>query len=165
MRFRRMAMLLAFVLTAANALAQSETGRIGGTLVDPQGGVTPGVTVTATSVGTGVQRVTVTDTSGRYVIANLPPATYDVTFELSGFKGVKNTVIVPVGADVAVNATLEVGNVTEQVTVTAALDRLNVRTPEFRGTIKRPAAHRAANADAQPVRPRRDCRQRPGGDS
>ena len=135
MRFRKMTMLLAFVLTAANALAQSETGRIAGTVVDPQGGVTPGVTVTATSVGTGVQRLTVTDTSGRYVIANLPPATYDVTFELTGFKGVKNTVAVPVGSDIAVNATLEVGNVTEQVTVTAELDRLNVRTPEFRGTI------------------------------
>ena len=45
MRFRRMAMLLAFVLTAANALAQSETGRISGTVIDPQGAVTPGVTV------------------------------------------------------------------------------------------------------------------------
>ena len=71
---RSMAFLLAFafVLSAAGALAQTETGRISGTVTDTQGAVVPGVTVNATSVGTGVVRSTVTDATGRYVIPNVP---------------------------------------------------------------------------------------------
>ena len=135
MRLRTMAIVLAVVLTGTNAWAQSETGRISGTVTDSQNALTPGVTVTAISASSGVPRSTVTDASGKYLIANLPPATYDVTFGLEGFKGVKNRVLVEVGADVAVDAKLEVGALSEQVTVVAAPESINVRTAEMRSTI------------------------------
>ena len=64
MRFRSMAFLIAFVLISVSAFAQTETGRISGTVTDPQGAVVPGVTVNATSVGTGVVRSTVSDAIG-----------------------------------------------------------------------------------------------------
>lgn len=120
---------------AATVDAQTETGRISGTVTDPQGGVVPRVTVTATSVDTGVTRSTVTDSNGRYVVANVPPATYDVSFALAGFKTVKKRPTVQVGTDVAVDATLDIGNVTEQVNVVALPDAINVRTGEFKSTI------------------------------
>src|SRR5437016_13089112 len=67
MRFRKVLLLLAFLLASlvtaapATVFAQTETGRITGTITDPSGSVAPGVTVTATSRSTGAARSTVTD--------------------------------------------------------------------------------------------------------
>ena len=52
---------LGLAVSTGQVFAQTETGRISGTVTDPQGGVVPGVTVTSTSVGTGAMRTTVTD--------------------------------------------------------------------------------------------------------
>src|SRR5262245_14359578 len=71
------ALVLAAALLASSgisAFAQTETGRILGTVTDPQARVVPGVTVSATNNGTGAVRSTVTDVDGKYVIANVQPA-------------------------------------------------------------------------------------------
>jgi outer membrane receptor protein involved in Fe transport len=128
--------LLALAAPLAPAWAQLETGRISGTVSDTQGGVVPGVTITAKSVNTGVTRETVSETDGKFVIANLAPDTYEVSFMLTGFKQVtQKDTVVTVGSDIAVNAKLEVGNVTENVTVTAAPEVIDTRTGEFRTTV------------------------------
>src|SRR2546428_2466380 len=127
--------MLGLALTSRLAAAQAETGRIAGTVTDPQGSAVPGATVTATSVSTGASRLTVTDTSGAYVLANLLPALYDIKFELTGFKTTTSRVQVTVGADLTTNARLEVGTLTEVVAVTAQSERINVRTPEVATTI------------------------------
>src|SRR5262245_4583785 len=134
---RRIVLLLlaALALVSAPVVAQTETGRISGTVSDPQSAVVPGVTVNATSVSTGIVRSTVTDANGKYVIANVPAATYDVAFELSGFKSVKQRVTVNVGSDVGADARLEVGAVTEQVSVVATPEVVNTRTPQVQTTI------------------------------
>ena len=69
MRIIRLAVLfvaLGLMLATGQVFAQTETGKIAGTVTDPQGLVVPGVSVTLTS-GTGARRTTVTDSGGRYV--------------------------------------------------------------------------------------------------
>src|SRR5688572_2741134 len=129
---RRLAVLLslavALVALAAPygpAWAQIETGRISGTVSDAQGGVVPGVTVTAKSVNTGVTRDTVSDTSGAYVIANVSADTYEVTFTLTGFKPAARRVNVSVGSNVAVDVKMEVGGLTENVSVIAVPETID----------------------------------------
>jgi hypothetical protein len=141
MRFRKVLLLLAFLLASlvvaapSTVFAQTETGRIAGTVTDPSGSVVPGVTVTATSRSTGAARSTVTDAAGSYVLANLLAAPYDLNFTMQGFKTVMRDVVVRVGADIAADAKLEVGGVAEAVSVTATPERINVRTPEVSTTI------------------------------
>src|SRR4029453_10877977 len=83
--------LLCFLLSlgmllgpACMAQAQESTGTLLGQLVDPQGGVLPGVTVTVTNLKTGRVTSAQTDGSGNYHVA-VDPGTYRVAFELSGF--------------------------------------------------------------------------------
>ncbi len=134
-RFSLAIALVALAAAFSPALAQIETGRISGTVSDAQGGVVPGVTVTAKSVNTGFTRETVSDTSGNYVIANVSADTYDVTFALTGFKQATRRVTVSVGSTVAADMKMEVGNLTEAVSVVAVQEAIDTRTGEFRTTI------------------------------
>jgi outer membrane receptor protein involved in Fe transport len=127
--------LVALAAPFAPAWAQLETGRISGTVSDPSGGVVPGVTITAKSVNTGATRETVSDTDGKFVMANVVPDTYDVSFALTGFKPAKRTVTVTVGSEIAADARLEVGALTDTVTVIAAPEVIDTRTGEFRTTV------------------------------
>ncbi len=115
--------LTLFLAAPGSALAQSQatTAEINGRIVDAQGGVLPGVTVTATSPQTGYMRDTVTNVEGLFSLPLLPPGTYDVTAELSGFAtfrqpGVRATV----GATITLNPSLTVAGVQEVITVEAA---------------------------------------------
>ncbi|MGH9237468.1 MAG: carboxypeptidase regulatory-like domain-containing protein [Vicinamibacterales bacterium] len=134
-RFSLALALVALAAAYAPAWAQIETGRISGTVADTSGGVVPGVTVTAKSVNTGFTRETVSDTDGKYVIANVTPDTYEVTFMLTGFKPVGRRVTVSVGSEVAADVRLEVGAVTEAITVTAVQEAIDTRTGEFKTTV------------------------------
>jgi outer membrane receptor protein involved in Fe transport len=139
---RRLAVLFSFAVALVAlaapfgpAWAQIETGRISGTVADAQGGVVPGVTVTAKSVNTGVSRETVSDTNGGYLFANVNADTYEITFMLTGFKTAARRVTVSVGATAAVDVKLEVGGLTEQVSVIAVPETIDTRTGEFKTTI------------------------------
>src|SRR5204862_1047063 len=80
--------LFALLLTlglAAPAAAQGERGVIGGTVADAQGGVLPGVTITARNINTGFTQSAVTEADGRYRFGALPLGTYEVKAELVGF--------------------------------------------------------------------------------
>ncbi len=86
---RQLVWVLALTLVAAlPAFAQFERGRISGTIKDAQGGVMPGVTVTATSQQTQQAVSVTTDASGFYNFANLTPGRYNMNAELQGFKKV-----------------------------------------------------------------------------
>jgi hypothetical protein len=166
---RRLAVLLslavALVALAAPlspAWAQLETGRISGTVSDPQGGVVPGVTVTAKSVNTGATRETVSDTNGAYLIANVSPDTYEVTFMLTGFKTAARRVTVSVGATAAADVKLDVGALTEAVSVIAVPEVIDTRTGEFKTTVSARQISELPTLTRNPVRPRRDRWQRQG---
>ena len=106
------------VALQSTALAQGrQTGTIRGSLVDAQGLVLPGVTVTVRSPALQGLRTTFTDINGNYQILALPPGDYDVAFELSGFATVNQMATVPLGGDVGVNAAMAPAGVTEVIEV------------------------------------------------
>ena len=122
MRARVLWVLLVALGLAGPVAAQSQAinGNIEGVVRDTSGGVLPGVTVTVTSVDTGVQRVAVTDGRGTYRAALLPLGTYRVRAELQGFKTMERTgVTLNAGQTATVNLNLSVGGVQETVVVTA----------------------------------------------
>jgi Carboxypeptidase regulatory-like domain len=111
--------VLLFCLIVVNG--QTITGRISGTVKDTSNGVLPGATVAVTNEATQITRMATTDEEGFYVITNLPPGNYTVAIEHGGFKKAltKNNVLVADGR-LTVDATLEAGQVSETITVTAA---------------------------------------------
>ena len=103
-----------------------------GRVNDTTGAVVPGATITARHRERSVERTTVTDTDGRFVLAALPVGTYDVRAELTGFKPVaRQGLTLTVGQALAVDFTLEVGGVVEAVNVVGAASPVNTRTGEL----------------------------------
>jgi outer membrane receptor protein involved in Fe transport len=114
--------LLISLLSAAALLAQSEAGAgiISGSVTDPSGAAVAGARVTATSTATGFQRTAETTEGGIFTLVRLPAGPYDVTVEKQGFKLLRRSgVVVNVGSVTPLDARLEIGAVTESVTVTA----------------------------------------------
>ena len=127
--------ILTFLLLVPPAVptAMAQTaGTLGGTVQDANGGVLPGVTVTARNVDTALVRTTATGAEGRFVIAAVPPGTYEVRAELAGFKPqVRRPVTVAVAQAVVLNIVLEVGALTEEVTVSGDASIVNTSTSEL----------------------------------
>jgi hypothetical protein len=96
---------------------------------DEQGGVLPGATVTISSSALiGGPRTAVTGPAGRYVFPNLPPGTYNMRFELTGFTVLtREGIIVSVATVTTVDAPLKVGGVEETVTVTGESPVVDVK--------------------------------------
>lgn len=115
---------------AAPALAQVQTGSIVGVVADDSNAVMPGVTVTLTSEGLlGGPQTAITDVQGNYRFDRLPPAAYAVKFELQGFKVVERADIRVNASFVAtINVKLEVGSLTETITVTGASPTVDTRS-------------------------------------
>jgi hypothetical protein len=110
---------LAFLCFSSNAHAQAVYGSIAGTIVDPSGGALPGVTVSITSIDRKTVDAVVTNEAGQYVKDRLLPGTYEVKVELQGFKqAVYSDIKVGVDAQTRLDVQLQVGAVTEAVTVT-----------------------------------------------
>ena len=100
--------------------AQTATGTILGNVKDNTGGAVPGATITATNVNTQATRSTSTDDNGQYTLPLLPVGTYQVQVELAGFKNfVQNGILLEVGRNARVDATIEPGSVQEVVSVNA----------------------------------------------
>lgn len=124
---------LAFLLPAILA-AQATSGNILGTVTDPAGAAVPGAKVIITSLDRGTTYDTTTNEAGNYVQSALPTGMYTVQFEASGFQRyTQNEVRVSVDRSTRIDATLTIGQTTEQVTVTGAsaalvTDRAEVST-------------------------------------
>jgi hypothetical protein len=102
------------------AAGQAAHGTLLGNVRDDSAAAVPGATVTATETGTNVTRSTVSNETGNYIFTNLPPGTYRVEGELSGFKKfTRDGVEVRVNTSVRVDIALSVGALTESVTVAA----------------------------------------------
>ena len=120
-RLRVFLLLAAMCAAAAPAMAQIDQGRFTGTVTDAQGGVLPGVTVTAKSPSLMGVRTTVTEGDGKYSIASLPSGPYELTFELSGFQAFKRAgVILAIGQILTIDGQLQVASLQESVTVTGS---------------------------------------------
>ena len=114
------AVLLTASLAATTVAAQALYGTITGTVTDAQGGNIPGATVSARNEQTGLEVTTTTDETGNYTIRNIAGGTYTLKASLQGFKEFAQTGIpVVVGNIVRINGRLEVGALTETVTVSS----------------------------------------------
>ncbi|MBE3123182.1 MAG: TonB-dependent receptor, partial [Planctomycetes bacterium] len=124
-------MAILVLVVAAPATAQiSVGGSVRGTVSDAQGGVLPGVTVTATSPSAVRPSMVVTDARGYYRLTDLQPGSYVLTAELSGFaKYERRGVELRVALNIAVDIVLQVGALTETVQVMAETPMLEVEKP------------------------------------
>jgi hypothetical protein len=114
------------------AVVQVTTGTIAGRILDTDGGVLPGVTVTARQTETGLQRTTTSDPQGRYTFAALPPGSYEIRAELAGFRGlIRSGVTLTIAQSVVVDLTMTVGGVAEAITVVGETSTVNTRTGEL----------------------------------
>jgi hypothetical protein len=101
--------------------AQLYTGSIGGAVTDPSGAVVPRARVVATDVDKGFAFPGTTDSAGRYLLRNIPPATYNVSVEAAGFeKQRKDGVVITVNLNAEVSFTLKVGSPSQTVEVKAS---------------------------------------------
>jgi hypothetical protein len=119
-----------FSLAAAMLWAQSNRASITGTVMDSSGAVVAGAEITATNVDTGVPTKTVSNQEGIYVVPNLPPGRYSVEFKRDGFKTERRPIIKLESTEVArLDSALQVGAVTDSVTVTADAPVLDLERP------------------------------------
>jgi hypothetical protein len=125
-------------LTPSRILAQiGGAGSIQGVVTDATGAVIPGATVTATNVSTGVKTERLTAEAGLYVLTPLPPGQYTVSASIAGFKPiVQEKVIVDALSSVTVNLSMQVGGVSETVTVSEAPTPLNTSDSRLGVTIR-----------------------------
>ncbi len=131
MHWRRTIARLVWVLWLAAcgaALAQG-TGTLHGVVTDPSGAALPAAQVTATLDERGTTRTVKSDLSGAYVLPLLPVGTYTLTVQAQGFKTfVQHGIGLTSNENVRVDATLQVGNVTESVTVSAEAPLVDTRS-------------------------------------
>ena len=116
--------VLLLLLMAATAHGQTTTGTIAGRIVDAQGFVIPGIVVTVT--GPQGAKSAVTDGEGRFSLPFLTPGSYALRAELQGFKTIdRGNIDVRLDQKVDLSMTMEVGDLTESVTVVGAPASLN----------------------------------------
>lgn len=122
-------------LSVAPGWAQVDVATITGTVTDVTGAVVSGAKVTALHEGTGLRRETASSASGAYVLAQLPIGTYNVTFELEGFRPVRfEKIVLQVGDTRTVDVQLEVATVRTEVEVLETAVPLE-RTSAALGTV------------------------------
>ena len=132
--FRVPVLFLALVCMgfSASAWAQKDTGSIVGTVTDQTGAIVANAKVTVSDVERGIHLQTATNDSGQYVASPLRVGRYTVTVEHPGFK---KAVSVPVDLDVqqriAVDISLQVGQISEAIEVTGAAPLLETETSEL----------------------------------
>ena len=121
--------LLASLWIASPVGAQIGAGALAGDVVDQAGAAVPGATVTVTAVGTNLSRTAVTSQNGGYVVPGLAPGSYRVRVELSGFRPLTREAIrLATGETVRVDLQLQLGALTEAITVTADAPLLRSET-------------------------------------
>jgi hypothetical protein len=123
---------LVVVLTIPGASAQEARGTIQGRVLDTQGAAVPGATVEILNVATGVVNPTTTNAEGSYRVPFLNPGTYQVMVTMDGFsKFVSDHIPVQVAAVLTVDATLSVGAISDEITVTAFATTIDRTTAEL----------------------------------
>jgi len=119
MRFVRTWLLTAVALLAVAGIAAAQTtnGTISGHVADQQGLALPGVTINASSPNLQGVRSVVTSENGDYVLPLLPPGTYTISFELSGFQNARKTVALAPTQNLPLDTQLGPAAVSETVNV------------------------------------------------
>src|SRR6185436_16982971 len=122
-----------------------------GTVADAQGGVLPGVTITARNINTGFIQSVVTEADGKYRFGALPLGTYEIKAELTGFTTANVTnLTITINRELQQNITMGLSTLQESVTVTGQAPVVEVTKSEVSSVITQqqiemlPVANRAA---------------------
>ncbi|MGO9591379.1 MAG: TonB-dependent receptor domain-containing protein [Candidatus Acidiferrales bacterium] len=120
---------LCFFFSCAILSAQTiSTSQIRGTIIDASGAPVPGAEVTLTQTATGAVRTATSRTDGGYTLPELPIGPYQLTVTKQGFsKYVQNGIVLQVGANPTIDVTLQVGSMTQEVTVQAAAQMVEIQ--------------------------------------
>jgi hypothetical protein len=125
----RLLWALSFALVSTWSWPQTQLGMVFGTITDPTGAVIPGAQVTVSTVSTGSKRDAFTDTKGQYYVVGLPTGKYTVRINKEGFQPeIREGIAISPGAAVAINLTLQVGTVPQQVTASADVPSIDSTT-------------------------------------
>ena len=129
-------LLSSLVFAPIPAVAQQGTADLRGRVVDSQGGVLPGVAIVVRHQESGLFRETVSSEDGTFLMSGMTPGMYEVTAELASFKKYsQRDVRLEVGRATQVELKLEVGGLTEAVTVTSEAPLVDTTTQEIGGRI------------------------------
>jgi len=121
---------------SAAVFAQESNAELRGRALDPQGAAISGATLTITNQATGVYRQTVTTDDGAYFVTALPPGVYTLVAESPGFKKYSRAGIrLDLGRTTTLDLPLEVGGLTDTVTVTAATPLVDVTSKQIGGNV------------------------------
>jgi Carboxypeptidase regulatory-like domain/TonB dependent receptor len=138
-KLRRVLTAALIVLALAPAaFAQVTSAVLQGVVTDSQGGVLPGVTVTATNVETGLVREAPTDAAGFFRATALPPGLYTLQAALDGFTPYSRTgLVLTIGQTATVNVQLGQVSLTEAVTVEASAPLVDTVSNSLGTTVTR----------------------------
>src|SRR5262245_42420200 len=151
----RRILLLAFLVRVlpSLSLAQAGTSSITGTVTDATGSAIPGVGIVVINEDTGARLETISNESGAYRVASLPPGAYRIEAELPGFNRlIRGPVTVLVSQTLAIDLQLQVGQVNETVNVTEAAPLVESQSSDIGQAVNRamlvalPLPNRAASS-------------------
>lgn len=132
MRFKQIAAILSLILLSAIIAAAQATGTVRGLLKDPTGKSVPGASVKLMNKGTGQVLAEKTTQAGTYTFTLLPPGKYKVTAESAGFRRiVLDNITVDVAGTATVDATFELGQTSQEVTVQSEITQVNTSTSDL----------------------------------
>jgi hypothetical protein len=119
-------------LPVGAVFAQTDRGTITGTIADPAGAVIPGASIVAKNNQTGAVYQAASTATGSYTLAQLPAGVYQLSISVPGFKQfVRTGITVLVAQTLRIDVGLEVGNITETVTVNADAPLLRTESGEL----------------------------------
>jgi hypothetical protein len=125
------------ILSSARLRAQITSSTMYGQVTDATGAAVPGAQVTVTNTDTNLTRTLETNSAGEYRIELLPVGSYRVEITKAGFKKVVlGGVVLQINVPARVDATMQLGNMTESITVTESVPLINTTSPELGRTIE-----------------------------
>jgi hypothetical protein len=132
-----MKLLGLLLLCAVSSFAQSITGAVSGTVVDPTGAVVTGVAVRLVSAATGAERSAPTNEAGRFFFGSLQPGEYKIVVEAAGFRRLEQSNLNVSAAETLSlpDLKLQVGEVTDSISVRAQSAVVQTQTAERAGAL------------------------------
>jgi len=127
---------LSVALVSPCGWSQTQLGTVFGTITDPTGAVITVAQVTVSSLSTGLKRGALSDMKGQYHVAGLPTGNYTVRIYKEGFQTeIREGIVISAAGAVAINLTLQVARVPQQVTATADAPTIDSTTSTVSGAI------------------------------
>jgi Carboxypeptidase regulatory-like domain/TonB dependent receptor-like, beta-barrel/TonB-dependent Receptor Plug Domain len=124
------------LFTSVPAHSQVSGATLSGTVTDASGSAIPNATVSIKNTATGIIREVTTDAAGFYSAPNLPPAVYEIKTSAAGFStAVQPSVTLTVGAQQTLNTALQVGQISQNVTVTSEAPQVELTSSALSGQV------------------------------